>query len=105
MSIGPARVAPSVEIGPAPSYGAWSKVYWRRESAIGDETIDGRAAQPGGLDDGRHAREQACRFGSGARFQGRGVHAAAQLLVFSLVDSDRGPAMTFCRKSSRLCPM
>jgi hypothetical protein len=89
MSVYLARLAPAIEIGPAPSDGAWSKVNWRREGAVRDQAIDGRAAEPSGLDDGRHAREKACRFGGGAPFQGCGAHADAQSVVSSVVELGR----------------
>ena len=48
----------------------------RREGAVGNEPIDGRAAQAGSLDDGRQARKHACRHGRGLRCGGKSIHGS-----------------------------
>jgi hypothetical protein len=60
MGAGP-RSGPLVEVRPAPGYRARTQSHRRRERAIGDQAVDGGAAQTGRCEHSGQAREQAWR--------------------------------------------
>jgi hypothetical protein len=80
MLISGARGAPLFEVGPAPSDGAWAQVHGTRELAAGDQAVDGRSAQAGGLHHRRQAREQLRRAGGAARRGCEAIHASRRAI-------------------------
>jgi hypothetical protein len=102
IRIDSARLAPLIEVGPTPGDGAWTEVHGRRKGATGDQSIDGRATQASGLDDGRQARKHARRHDGELRCVGKrnhGVflqHEHHELYARPRVE----PAMTLGEKSS-----
>ena len=69
-----ARLTPAIKVGPTPGDRTRAQMHRWREGAVGDEPIDGRAAQAGGLDDGRQARKHACQHGRALRCGGKSIH-------------------------------
>lgn len=65
MVRGGSRPGPLVEVRPPPSHGARAKTHWRRERAIRNPAVDGRAPQPGHLEHGGQACEYARSIVSG----------------------------------------
>jgi hypothetical protein len=99
------RVAPAVEIGPAPGDRARSKVHRRWKGSSGNQPIDGRAAQPNGLDDDGQARKQAHRFGGWALFEGGGAHANARSVCLERSRVGAAVRRRFSVRNRRACPL
>lgn len=57
------RLAPPIEVGPAPCHSARAEMHRRRKRAAGDKTVDGGATEARRLDHRGQAREQAGRLG------------------------------------------